>query len=59
MLVNGATALSERELSSYFSKMSPELNGKQLKQLSSLAKDGVAVMIDTRSPVILALDKVI
>lgn len=56
--MNGASSLNEEELSHYFMSLSPEIDNHIAEELSSLVKDGVAVMMDTRAPIIFALDKV-
>lgn len=58
MLVNGADVLADSEIVQHFTTSYPGIKLEDAEKLSSLIKDGVAVMIDTRLPVILTLDKV-
>lgn len=58
MLVSGADVMTEDEISCHFLKAYPQLTRQNAAKLSSLVRDGVAVVMDTRAPVILCLDKV-
>ena len=58
MLVSGAESLTEDELFQYTLTMCPQLTKQNARKLSSLIRQGQDVIMDTRAPVILCLDKV-
>ena len=58
MLVSGAESLTEDELFQYTLTMWPQLTKQNARKLSSLIRQGQDVIMDTRAPVILCLDKV-
>ena len=58
MLVSGAESLTEDELFQYTLTMCPQLTKQNARKLSALIRQGQDVIMDTRAPVILCLDKV-
>lgn len=58
MLVSGSESLTADEICNYILTTYPQLTKQNSVRLSSLIKEGQAVVMDTRAPVILCLDKV-